>query len=145
MSLFSCLGFGRARGAKAPRTPPRRPGLETLEARLVPTVSVLKSFAGMNFNDTASGGEPPDTIVAAGPNHVVELVNTAMRVYDKNGKLLKVAASDGWKQVEGLWRPAKVVMENKQEGSKTTIAFGAREINKGIADKVFTKRELENP
>jgi outer membrane lipoprotein-sorting protein len=65
--------------------------------------------------------------------------------YDKNGKLLKVAASDGWKQVEGLWRPAKVVMENKQEGSKTTIAFGAREINKGIADKVFTKRELENP
>lgn len=65
--------------------------------------------------------------------------------YDKNGKLLKVAASDGWKQVEGLWRPAKVVMENKQEGSKTTIAFGTREINKGIPDKVFTKRELENP
>jgi len=51
-------------------------------------VSVLHSFAGMSFNDTSSGGEPPDTILAAGPNHVVELVNTAIRVYDKNGGVL---------------------------------------------------------
>jgi hypothetical protein len=62
--------------------------LEALEGRLVPTVSVLQSFAGMSFNDTASGGEPPDTIMAAGPNHVVELVNTAIRVSDKNGGVL---------------------------------------------------------
>src|SRR5437764_13739595 len=55
---------------------------------MAPAVSVLHSFAGMSFNDTTSGGEPPDTILAAGPNHVVELVNTAIRIYDKNGGVL---------------------------------------------------------
>lgn len=66
--------------------------------------------------------------------------------YDRNGKLLKVAASDGWKQFDGLWRAGRVTMENKQEGSKTIVTYaGGREINKGMADKVFSKRELENP
>src|SRR5436190_23057172 len=93
MAQFSRLGFcPRAHATKhrrAARTPPRyRPLLEHLEDRVVPTVSVLHSFAGMNFNDTASAGEPPDTIVAAGPNHVVELVNTAIRVYNKTGGIL---------------------------------------------------------
>jgi large repetitive protein len=94
MSLFFRLGLGRSRAyrtsqRRAARTRPRcRPLLEQLEDRLAPTVSVLHSFTGMNFNDTASGGEPPDTIVAAGPNHVVELVNTAIRVYNKNGGVL---------------------------------------------------------
>jgi hypothetical protein len=59
-----------------------------LEDRAAPAVSVLHSFAGMSFSDTTSGGEPPDTILAAGPNQVVELVNTAIRVYDKNGGVL---------------------------------------------------------
>src|SRR5436309_15165581 len=90
MKLFSHLRVGRPHGhitrpRRAARTPPRcRPLLERLEDRAAPAVSVLHSFAGMNFNDTFSGGEPPDTIVAAGPNHVVELVNTAIRVYDKS-------------------------------------------------------------
>src|SRR5882724_5902340 len=94
MGLFRGLGRGRPRGHEATRFPvsqtaPRcRPLLEPLEDRVVPTVSVLKSFAGMNFNDTTSGGEPPDTIVAAGPNHVVELVNTAIRVTNKTGGIL---------------------------------------------------------
>jgi len=66
--------------------------------------------------------------------------------HDKSGKLLKTLTTEGWKQVEGLWRPTKVVMENKQEGSKTVVTYErGREINKGIAEKTFTKRELENP
>src|SRR5437588_2151964 len=91
MGLLSLFRSGRARGRQTRRrraTPTRprcRPCLERLEDRVVPTVSVLKSFAGMSFNDTTSGGEPPDTNLAAGPNHVVELVNTAIRVYDKSG------------------------------------------------------------
>jgi len=87
MKLFSHLRVGRPHGHKtrlrrAARTPPRcRLYLERLEDRTAPAVSVLHSFAGMSFSDTTSGGEPPDTILAAGPNHVVELVNTAFRVY----------------------------------------------------------------
>src|SRR4029077_6158784 len=94
MKLFSLLRVGRAhghktRGGQAARMPPRcRPFLERLEDRTAPAISVLHSFAGMSFSDTTSGGEPPDTILAAGPNNVVELVNTAIRVYDKNGSVL---------------------------------------------------------
>ena len=93
MKLFSHLRVGRPHGHKtrprgAARTPPRcRPYLERLEDRTAPAVSVLHSFAGMSFSDTTSG-EPPDTILAAGPNNVVELLNTAIRVYDKNGGVL---------------------------------------------------------
>jgi outer membrane lipoprotein-sorting protein len=66
--------------------------------------------------------------------------------YDKTGKILKVAISDGWKQFEGLWRPAKVTMENKQEGSKTIVTYErGREVNKGVPDSTFTKQALENP
>jgi hypothetical protein len=64
----------------------------------------------------------------------------------KNDKLLKVLTTEGWKQVSGLWRPSTLNMENKQEGSKTVVTYDkGREINKGIPEKTFTKRELENP
>src|SRR5947209_2614923 len=93
MNLFTRLGFVRSRkhvtgrGRAAP-TPPVRPRLEHLEDRVVPAVSLLHRFEGMSFNDTTSGGEPPDTNLAAGPGHVVELVNTAIRVTNKGGAVL---------------------------------------------------------
>lgn len=66
--------------------------------------------------------------------------------FDKTGKPLKTLTTEGWKQVEGLWRPTKVVMENKQEGSKTIVTYErGREINKGVDDTTFTKRKLEAP
>jgi hypothetical protein len=43
-----------------------------------------KDFAG--FGDT--GWFPPDGGIAAGPYHVVEVVNSSINVYDKNGNLL---------------------------------------------------------
>lgn len=66
-----------------------RPRLEGLEVRVVPTVTVspTQTFAGLNFNDTL-GFEPPDTIAAAGPNQIVETVNTTIAYYDKTGKNL---------------------------------------------------------
>ncbi len=45
---------------------------------------------GSNFTGTShsqSGFIPPDTMGAAGPNHVVELVNGRFAVYDKSGSL----------------------------------------------------------
>jgi outer membrane lipoprotein-sorting protein len=66
--------------------------------------------------------------------------------FDTSGKPLKTLTADGWKQIEGLWRPAKVTVENKQEGSKTVVTYEkGREINKGLPEKTFTKRELEAP
>jgi hypothetical protein len=63
-----------------------RPGLECLEDRLAPTVSVINNFAGL------VGGPPPDTCGAAGPNSYVETINSSVAIYGKNGTL---TAQDG--------------------------------------------------
>src|SRR5262245_43656175 len=73
----SSLEGGRKRhgGGGARRRP--RPGarltLEQLENRMLPSLSGL-AFGGLNY-DPNQGATPPDTIIAAGPNHVVEAVN----------------------------------------------------------------------
>lgn len=54
-----------------------RPGVELLESRLAPTVSILSNFAGI------SGGNPPDTCGAAGPNSYIETINTSVEIFNK--------------------------------------------------------------
>jgi hypothetical protein len=76
-----CTAAGRTRRA------PVSLQLELLEDRTVPSVNLGTTFAGLNFNNTTAG-EPPDPIAAAGPNHVVDLVNTAIRIYSKTGTIL---------------------------------------------------------
>jgi hypothetical protein len=61
------------------------PAVELLEDRTVPSVTVGVSVDGMNTTNNSCNCQPPDTIVAAGPNHVVELVNTAIEVFNKSG------------------------------------------------------------
>ncbi len=63
------------------------PRIEWLEQRLVPSVTVVTNFDGMSLNDTTCNCQPPDTIAAVGPNHVVEMVNTAIRISDKLGRV----------------------------------------------------------
>lgn len=75
----------RSRPSEQPRRAgPRRfrPELTALEDRTLPAVSLLRSFNGLAITDT-SGAVPPDTTAAAGPNHVVEAVNTAVAVFNK--------------------------------------------------------------
>jgi hypothetical protein len=67
-----------------PRTGKRRPRLEILEPRCLLTVNLGPEFTGMNFAQTGVG-TPPDTIAAAGPSEVVELVNTNIAIYTKTG------------------------------------------------------------
>ena len=47
------------------------------------------SFEGLDIN-TGCGGScfPPDVTVAGGPNHVVEMVNIGMQIWDKSGNSL---------------------------------------------------------
>jgi len=81
-------GVRSNQGTRQRRARQCRPLLEALEDRLVPTVHPVTSFPGMSFVDTASGSTPPDTIMAVGPNVVVEAVNTAIEITDKSGKAL---------------------------------------------------------
>src|SRR5947209_1426149 len=59
--------------------------VERLEDRNMLSVTVGVSVDGMNTTNNSCNCQPPDTIAAAGPNHVVELVNTAIEVFNKNG------------------------------------------------------------
>ncbi|HUY28161.1 MAG TPA: hypothetical protein VMV27_12145 [Candidatus Binataceae bacterium] len=64
-------------------------GTQTLAA-VEPSVAggIGVSFSGIDEGKSDCDCEPPDTQVAAGPNAVVEAVNTAMNVFDKSGNLL---------------------------------------------------------
>jgi hypothetical protein len=64
-----------------------RPSLELLEDRSQPSITILSGTDGLDFAGTADGA-PPDTIAAAGPNHIVEMVNTDIAIYTKAGALV---------------------------------------------------------
>jgi hypothetical protein len=55
---------------------------------------------GANFDGIgATGVLPPDTIGAVGPNHYIQMVNSAFAIYDKSGNLLA-----GPSQINSLWQ-----------------------------------------
>ncbi len=66
--------------------------VETMGANSVSQPVVLDNFQGM----TPSGAIPPDPICAVGPNHVITMVNSNFRIYDKNGTMLHHIALDTW-------------------------------------------------
>lgn len=59
---------------------------------LGPPPITLSSFMGNN----QFGGFPPDPIIAAGPNHLMHLVNSSFRISDKAGNTLKTISADAW-------------------------------------------------
>src|SRR5262249_37868675 len=79
-------GAGGSRPAHR-KLPSARPSIEALEARLVPTVSILNNFDGL------ISGAPPDTCGAAGPKSYVETVNSSVTIFGKNGTT--IASPDG--------------------------------------------------
>jgi hypothetical protein len=97
--LFSNL-FGRSRSSRpkvAPRRPSARPQIELLEDRTVLSPTILNSFKGIDFNTSAgtpppdaTGFAPPDTVLAVGPNNVMEEVNSAVAIYSKTGTQLSL-------------------------------------------------------
>jgi hypothetical protein len=60
---------------------------EPLEHRRLLSVNLSTNFAVLRFSDTA-GFVPPDPIVAAGPNHLVEAVNANFAIFTKTGTRL---------------------------------------------------------
>ncbi|MEZ5332545.1 MAG: hypothetical protein R2991_10940 [Thermoanaerobaculia bacterium] len=56
------------------------------EGLLAPTPGV--SFDSLDYTDNLSGSVPPDPELAAGPDHVIAVVNTSFEIYDKSGTSL---------------------------------------------------------
>ncbi len=66
---------------------------EASGALLAPMPAPTQSFAGLNHNDSCTGGQcgagwPPDPNGDVGPNHYIEAVNDAVAIYSKTGTLL---------------------------------------------------------
>jgi len=77
----------------------RDPLLRQVQPRLGATPG-LTPIVGVNFEGIpATGVLPPDTVGAVGPNHYVQMVNSAFAIYDKNGTLLA-----GPSQINSLWQ-----------------------------------------
>jgi hypothetical protein len=76
----------RRRGRKAHTQVLRRtrPLVEALEDRCLLSVNIGANFNGLAF-DPAVPADPPDTILAVGPNQVVEATNRDIEVFDKGG------------------------------------------------------------
>jgi hypothetical protein len=82
---------GRKGAAKNPLTD--LVWVEVLEDRTLPSVTVGVSVDGMNTSNNSCNCQPPDTIAAAGPHHVVEMVNTAIEVFNKDGTVASAPQS----------------------------------------------------
>lgn len=57
-----------------------------------PPPITLSSFQGIPQTNSI----PPDPHVAAGPNHIIQVVNTSFRISDKNGTTLKTITANAW-------------------------------------------------
>ncbi len=73
---------GRRFGTAAPKEDDYLAGPTRTNLR---TPALQQSFEGVN---NVSGVLPPDTEMAVGPNHVVQVVNLAFAIYSKTGSLL---------------------------------------------------------
>jgi hypothetical protein len=121
-------GGGSAPGGTGATVQERRaPGTTTRDARSMPPVkrwepgapvrviedlresgaappAVAAPIAGVDFDGIpATGALPPDTVGDVGPNHYVQMVNTAFAIYDKSGTLLAgpVAINTLWADFGG--------------------------------------------
>jgi len=73
-----------ASGAILPEAP------SMLSLALTTTPTVLANFIGLGQSESCNC-EPPDTQVAAGPNHVFEVDNVAGKIWDKSGNVVRAA------------------------------------------------------
>lgn len=68
-------------------------------ATATPATAAPVPVAGVAFDGIpASGALPPDTVGDVGPNHYVQMVNSAFSIYDKQGNLLAGPA-----MINSLW------------------------------------------
>jgi hypothetical protein len=84
--------------------PARRPGTaaaQTDAAVQTTTGPLVAANTGVGFDGIgAAGSAPPDTNIAVGPNHIVEVVNSRYQVFNKSG-----GSFLGPKSLGSLWTP----------------------------------------
>ena len=78
--------FRRPRPTRRAQARKARLQVEALEVRTAPSIDIHNGFDGLDWAsrgpDVYFGG-PPDVIAAAGPNHLVEMINSSIAFFDK--------------------------------------------------------------
>lgn len=89
-------------------TPAGSAAIEQREQGTKPAATLVKSFEGLGLGfegpqGTASFRNPSDNSLAVGPNHIVQIVNSRVAIYDKQGTVLygPVATNTVFKEFGG--------------------------------------------
>src|SRR5579859_840305 len=90
------------------------------------------SFNGLNFQTAAACCLPPDTDGAVGPNHFVQLVNSALQVFNKNG-----TSAAGPVQINSLWSDGSPC-KTRNDGDPITLYD--RQANRFIISQFTSKK-----
>ena len=75
--------------------------------------ATVQNFEG---NNNASGVLPPDTVGDVGPNHYVQMVNSVVQVWDKNGNSLM-----GPSPINSLWNGFGGICESNNNGDPIVL------------------------
>jgi len=67
----------------------------------------------------------------------------AVDYWDQAGRELKHLHVSELKQIQGIWSPLKVEMDNVQSHHRTTLEFSDQHYNTGLKDRMFTQRTLK--
>lgn len=88
------------------------PPVEGPQPRRAMAPEVAAPVAGVNFEGIpATGVLPPDTVGDVGPNHYIQMVNSAFAIYDKAGSLLA-----GPTLIKSLWSQFGGPCESENDG-----------------------------
>lgn len=90
-----------------------------------------------NFNVFGGRVNPPDPVMAVGPNHIVEMINLVTAIYDKNGNTL-VAPFD----IGALW--AGFAVPDCTDPSGDPVVLYDQFMDRWVLSQ-FTTRGLSNP
>jgi len=78
--VANAIAFGVAACAQAPGLAQQQSG----EVREIEEAGGIIAFPGMDVCDSDAMSVPPDPVVAAGPEFIVHMVNSAIAVYDRD-------------------------------------------------------------
>jgi outer membrane lipoprotein-sorting protein len=67
---------------------------------------------------------------------------THMRYYDGSGKDVREQMREEWIKIDGKLMPTKISMYNTKTGDVTVIKLSDIQVNQGVDDAVFSRREL---
>jgi len=64
--------------------------------------------------------------------------------YDRRGDLLKIRRIRGYREINGNWRPQRVVMENVQTARESIIRYHDLEFDADVRERQFSSRRLDS-